>query len=319
MLGRVFRHAVPFLPESIRRRAYLRHVRFDPHEIQDVTFKLAESFCEREQAFRILQDAYQRRGLVNHVPTGLKISFYSMLPTTAVFIAVRGEEVLATMSLIEDSPLGLPMEEIYSGAIHKLRSGGGRVAEVGALAAVPRARGKGFSLMLFNLMYRWASSRRAIENLVIAVHPRVSSFYRTVLLFEPLGGLRRYGTLRNAPAVALRLNLKEGPTRYRRAYAYGCQTCQTDPAGPASGLNLYHFFVVDEYHNLQMPASEGEELAPLPSWSPEELHFFFAKGAGQPDPPMTRLDSPEEPRPPRAQALTPPIFVSNRLTASSVK
>jgi glycine/D-amino acid oxidase-like deaminating enzyme len=35
------------------------------------------------------------------------------VPSTAVFVALKGAEVVGTMTLVEDSPLGVPMEPIF--------------------------------------------------------------------------------------------------------------------------------------------------------------------------------------------------------------
>ncbi|HYT32041.1 MAG TPA: hypothetical protein VEO37_05565, partial [Thermoanaerobaculia bacterium] len=189
--------ALENLPRPIKRRSYLRHLRFHEGELRNLTFKLAETAEEREQAFRVLHDMYVRRGLLDPSLSGLKLNVFSLLPTTAIFIGIREGRVLSTMSLVEDSPLGLPMEDLYADAVEKVRSRGGRLAEVGALAVGRGARGKGLALQMYNLMFRWAQFHRSVDDLVIAVHPRVRDFYETLLLFDKIGGERRYSSLKD--------------------------------------------------------------------------------------------------------------------------
>jgi len=266
--------ALENLPAPIKRRSYLRHLHFNAAELSNVTFKLAETDQEREQAFRVLHDMYVRRGLLDPRQSGLKLTVFSLLPTTAIFVGMRNGSVLSTMSLVEDSPLGLPMEDLYGDAVEKVRARGGRLAEVGALAVARGARGKGLALQMYNLMFRWAHFHRSIDDLVIAVHPRVRDFYETLLLFGKIGGERRYSTLKDAPAVALRLDLRTSVARYRKIYDSRAEL--SDASKP--GENLYRFFCVEEYPNLRLPfRATGGSLAPLPAFPPSQADSFLER------------------------------------------
>lgn len=255
--------ALHHLPRPLRRRSYLRHMRFDAAEVSRIDFKLAETRSEREQAFRVLHDAYVHRGILDPTPDGLRVSAFSTLPTTTVFIGVRQGQVLSTMSLIEDSPLGLPMEELYGPEVRRLRSERHRIAEVGALAIAHDERHRGLNLMMYNLMFRWAHYYRGIDHLVIAVNPRAADFYSTVILFESLGDFRSYTALRGAPAVALELNLRTVISRLRRTY----DSAKPAAERPHPADNLYRFFLSDEHANLLLPPGAGEtRLTPPPAW-----------------------------------------------------
>ena len=47
----------------------------------------------------------------------------------------------------------------------------------------------------------------AVGDLCIAINPHHESFYRKAFGFEPIGGLKQYGKVNGAPALALRLDL----------------------------------------------------------------------------------------------------------------
>jgi UDP:flavonoid glycosyltransferase YjiC (YdhE family) len=272
-MRRELARAVLHLPRPLRRKSYLAHVHFQTDEVSSIVFKLAETREEREQAFALLHNMYVRRGLIDQTPSGLKLSVFSLLPTTSIFIGVRDGRVLSTMALIEDSPLGLPMEEIYGEEVARLRLPGRRVAEVGSLAVATGVRGKGLPLLMYNLMFRWAHFYRGVDDLAIAVNPRVEDFYSTLLLFERIGGVRTYETLKQAPAVALRLDLRTGVARYRRIYDHNGAT-----VGRRSPLsNLYRFFCVEEFSNLSLPAlPTAPPLAP-PRWDPADVSRFLSR------------------------------------------
>ena len=319
--------AVAHLPRPLRRRSYLSHLRFRSSEISALLFKLAETRSEREQAFRVLHDMYLRRGLIDPAESGLRCNVFSVLPSTALFVGMRETEVLSTMSLIEDSALGLPMEDLYSREITRLRSKRRRLAEVGALAVARGYRGKGLALMMYNLMFRWAHFYRGVDDLVIAVNPRVADFYETILFFERIGEERIYASLKDAPAVALRLDLRTAVGKYRRAY--DGKGGAKEASSPVA--NLYRFFLFDEYPNLQLPRGAGEvRLSPPPAWDASDVRELLERQRMKPEalsaaerrvlfaayPELARGHSrPGRPRPRRRERI---LFVGEAVTLAHV-
>ena len=258
----------PRSPDEARRLSCLKHLGLHEEDIASVLFKLAETRDEREQAFRILHDVYVGRGLCDPCPCGLKMSLFSFLPTTAIFLGIRDGIVLGTMSLIEDSSLGLPMDELYGAEVAQLRSRGRRIAEIGALAVQNGARGRGLTLMLNSLMIRWALFYRRIDDLLITVHPKSADLYRTLYLFELLGGERMYERLKNAPALLLRLDLRGWIARLRAVY----DRTALGASGLGSSANLYRFLLLDPYPNLSLPAVVGPTgVAEPPPWDPLDI------------------------------------------------
>jgi len=153
---RPWQRAVTWLPAPLRRRIYVDQLRFAPSELEGLVFKLAETRNERDQAFSVVHDAYARRGIIAPHPSGWFATPFSFLPTTATVVAKAGDRVIGTVSLVEDSPCGLPLEAAYPGTVDTYRRRSRRVAEVSSLAVTPGLRGRGVPFMLYYLMFRWA-------------------------------------------------------------------------------------------------------------------------------------------------------------------
>lgn len=197
-----------------------------------IFFKIASSSTEIAKAINLVDDCYVARGILDGERK--RVSTHTLLPTTTVFVALRDDEVIGTVSLIEESPLGFPMEEVHPEA-QRFRCSLRRSAEVGGLATVARYRRSGLSMMLYNMLYRWARYYRNIEGLIIAVHPSSEGFYSNVLLFEKIGTIQEYKKLRGAESIPLHLDIPGALARFKRIYEkVKLQRCHYD--------NMYSFF-----------------------------------------------------------------------------
>lgn len=269
----------PTLCAGLRRLLYLRRLHWQPEDVRSAVFRLAGSFGEREQAFDLVQQSYARNGL-DGGRAGARFSVFHLLPTTSIFVALRGGRVVGTLSLIEDTPLGVPMEQSHPAEVQLTRETDDRFAEIGVLALAPGEAGQGVPLMLYGALFRWARRHRHVRRLLIAVHPQIRGFFESVLLFRRLGPVRRYEALAGVPSVALGLDLATAADRYRAVYDRPSRYLRL----PGQSLNLYGCFCADRYDNLQLP--EPSRLRPefgcVPPWHDDELRRIFGKYGREP-------------------------------------
>jgi len=173
----------------------------------DIQLRIASTREERAAAFRLVYRSYLRAGLGEPNPHGMRVTPYHLLPTTEVFLATCRGEAIFTLSLVLDSELGLPMECVYGEEVVTRRKQGLVLAEVSCLAD-RRNRFRGFLPVFLGVTRLMAQHAwcRGVHELLVAVHPKHSRFYRRFMAFTPIGELRAYPTVRNNPAVALALN-----------------------------------------------------------------------------------------------------------------
>ncbi len=185
------------------------------------------------ETYGLLHACYLRKGLIDPDPTGLRYTHYNLLPSSATFGARGRGRVVATFSLIPDTPgFGLPMDALYGRELDPLRREGRKPGEISGLAVDPGYRAVSL-LLILNLvrMLHAYSSRLDLTDLVVACHPRHARMYERMFLFEPFGPVRTYRAVNDAPAVALRLDLVGVQERYRAAFG--------------DGDGLYRFFFLD--------------------------------------------------------------------------
>jgi len=216
-----------------------------PVSAEDIEFKVVDTLDELEQSYNLIYKAYVTRGYVKPHHSEMRIGIYNLLPDTRTFIAKKDDLVIMTLTLIPDSPLGLPMDEIYNIEMDFLRYHGRKAAELSGLAVHETLSGKGMFifLALVKLVYFYARSA-GIDDFCIAVHPKHESFYENVLLFEHLGEEKLYSCVRNSPALGKRLNLhtfeKRLSRRNRHLYRFVCE--QEHPFSQTISKNI----VLDE-------------------------------------------------------------------------
>jgi len=215
-LGRFKNLHLNLMPSSLMRAIVLRRLAASDMSFPSVEFKIASSEEEIAGTLELLEQCYVRRGIAREGQMRLQV--ISLLPTTTTFVARDGKRIIGTLSLIEDSDLGLPMEKVHSSEVTAARGLFRRVAEVGALAVSADHRRTGISIMLYNMMYRWARSWRHVDDLLIAVHPSARFFYRNILLFQTLGSVQKYRGLRGAASLPMRLDISGVQMRFHSIY-----------------------------------------------------------------------------------------------------
>jgi hypothetical protein len=191
-----------------------------PAFFRDVEFRAVQSDEELLESARLVYKEYRA---CEYIPKNLQerhLSVHQAIPTTVTFVAIhKQKEILGTVTLIEDSPIGVPMESIYADEIHTLRQRGIRFAEIGLLAldeerlAEPQFAMSRFQRLLFvfhvyRAMFDYFRSRSNLDELVACFHPKHEFMY-SFLGFLPLGGLKSYGAVQGSPAVARHLNKKD--------------------------------------------------------------------------------------------------------------
>jgi len=178
-----------------------------------------ENFEELIQAYHLIYKEYVKRGYCEENKAELHYSFYCTLPGSRTFVLKRTDKLLGTLSILADSPCGLPMEHMFGPLIKSMRDSGRHVAEVSLLALDQEAfRGKRFSLTdfekltgsfkLFKLLFDYACHIAKVTDLLIAVHPKHTELYR-YLKFQPVGPIRSYNAACGKPALPMRLKIKE--------------------------------------------------------------------------------------------------------------
>ncbi len=196
------------------------------------TISIANTLEQRQKAWRVAYQVYLEKKYSEPNPDGFWYGIHDALPETLAFVAESKGRAAATLSVIPDSPLGLPAETAFADEVADLRARGRRICELSSLTCTEPNKRIGGELVrhLFKLAWLWSASHS--DTLIIIVNPRHESFYRKVLLFSRFGPERSFEKVNHAAGVPLCLDLETAPERYRQKYQQ-----------QANGKNLFKFFV----------------------------------------------------------------------------
>jgi hypothetical protein len=127
-------------------------------------------------------------------------------PNRITLTATDKGDVVGTLTLGIDSPIGLNADQIFKEELDGHRARGARLCEFTKLAFDPTVRSKTSLANLFHLAVIYARNIHHCTDIVIEVNPRHRRFYEHMLGFERQGELKTNPRV-NAPAYLLRVSL----------------------------------------------------------------------------------------------------------------
>jgi len=151
----------------------------------------------RNSASMLISKMYAWRGYsgTHHVGTD---------PNRITLTASDKGEVIATLSLGLDSPVGLLADQVFQDVIDPVRANG-KVCELIKLAIDPSVKSKAVIGSLFHVALIYARDLHDCSDIFIEVNPRHRRFYETMLKFKVVCESRDNPRVQ-APAVLLRMN-----------------------------------------------------------------------------------------------------------------
>ncbi len=204
-----------------------------------LTLHLATEKKDLEQVYRLLHDVYVEMGFMETHASKMRLNVYNMLPHTSTVIAKINGEIVGTVSVIRENPLGLPLDESVDTGFY--RKPGWQIAEVTSLAVTREWRGQGQILFpLLKFVYEYAAKFLKVDVFQIATALDKEDFFRALLFFEPITeAVFRDPLINGTPVTPLYLDLGHAKAQFKRAY--GSRGPQGDLHSYFTGLELPTF------------------------------------------------------------------------------
>ncbi len=179
--------------------------------LNKIDYRVARTREELEQAYALVYKEYLKRGYVDEDPSQLRISFYNILPQTTTFVAASNNNITATATVIPDSPLGLPIDELYGQELALFRKHNKKFCEISMLAndtelfldgssMMLNAKKMFFIFFLFKHIFEYVRNYLHLDYMFITINPKHRLTYER-LHFTDVGPLKYYDKVNGAPAL----------------------------------------------------------------------------------------------------------------------
>jgi hypothetical protein len=169
---------------------------------------------------------------------------YLSSPARHVGVAIDAGRVIATMSMVEDSPIGLPSDAFRPELLRRFRLAKGRLGEMTCFAADRSLRHPmNVVMLLFKFFFQYSFYYAGIDRVVASCRTRHADFYEKHLGFEKLMPAAPHPYAGNVVCQFVTLDLLAVHVRLRCHY------------GEDAKDHLHRFFMVDEHPNVRLPAS----------------------------------------------------------------
>jgi len=192
-------------------------------QTENIEYKIATTTDELEQAFELVTQQYISVGM--HLKEHeLRLTKYHLLPDSKVFIAIKKlpdnkEKVIGTLTVVVDTSMGLPMDEIYKEQLDRIRITGVLLAEVIGLAVTPAesALQNNIVMYLFKMCFQYARFSQ-VHDLLCSVKQKHVAFYSEVLLFKAIGEAFPYSYANGQLIQGHQLNLFQANKDFENVY-----------------------------------------------------------------------------------------------------
>jgi len=206
-----------------------------PSQLEDVIvnhdsygIRLTDTADGRNSASMLINKMYAWRGYAG-------THQFNDDPNRITLTATDKGDVVGTLTIGIDSPIGLMADPIFKEEIDVHRKRGARLCEFTKFAFDPSVRSKTSLANLFHLAVIYARDIHDCTDIMIEVNPRHRRFYERMLGFEQEGQLKINPRV-DAPAYLLRVNLDFVTEQIQK---YG-GTFDTD--GATTERSLYPYF-----------------------------------------------------------------------------
>lgn len=164
--------------------------------------RIARDIRDRKAAWGFVRRAYVREGYAQESGPDLWYGIHDALPATTTFAVKRAGVIVATLTLVFDSAIGLPADGLYGAELDERRARNRRLCEIVSLASEERRSVSGMKVIrhLFRLAYLVARDLEEYTDFMITVNPSHAAYYQKSLLFEQIGPERAYDKVAGAPA-----------------------------------------------------------------------------------------------------------------------
>ena len=214
-LWKMFKPLPLFIRGRISRKLFSVNLSLDEVD-KNITYQMVSDVSEITDSLELIQNNYKRLSMTKSDDI-LRANKYHLLPTTTIFTAKYGDEVIGTISVILDSTFGLPIDSFED--ISSFRKEG-TVAEIAGFTVKEswRSRNSGISIPLALMALRYCFENLNVDNIVLTVRDSVKPFYEDICKFEAFGKVKTHDGVEGLRSASLVVKTADYYKKLENAY-----------------------------------------------------------------------------------------------------
>ena len=171
--------------------------------------RVANRFELRQKAYEFVYKVYLDEGYIKRENSKLRLSIYDALPDTTTLVAEDHKgNFCGTITMVLDSPIGLPSDLQYKKEVDRLRNAGRNICELISFGIDRNQRGSvnilaGLIYCCYLILWFIKESTDSIINVI----PSQAGFYCNNLFFRKIGNEKKCPRTSGIPALLLNLRL----------------------------------------------------------------------------------------------------------------
>lgn len=232
---------------------------------------IASDLETRKQAYQLMYGIYSSPE-VGYIPKDNSKMWYTLFNADAKTITLviresQAKKVVATLTIVFDSKLGLPLEGIYPNEVSELRKKNKFCAEIVALGFDESIRGFNELLIhLFKFAYLIYRGIYGATDLLIKIKPRHAIFYEKKLLFKKLGNEVNSEKINNKNCILFGIDLVNAQNEVELVL-------KSNMPYVKENKNIYKTFLMNQQDVVLM--SELRKKVENSEMSISEMEYFF--------------------------------------------
>jgi len=187
-----------------------------PAFLKECEFRPVKNSAEFKVCSHLVYLEYLKKQYAIPNKNGLRLSIHQLIQhSTTMIVVFKNKYILGTITAVEDSPLGLPMDSLFKEELNGLRKKGRHIFEATMLAmndhilnypGVPNNVRLAVLLHLFKATFKHIRENTVMDTCAACFHPRHELFYQA-MQFKQMGELKNYSSVQGNPALAYNMDL----------------------------------------------------------------------------------------------------------------
>lgn len=186
----------------------------------ECTIRVVNRAEDLEKAWNLVYRQYLQKGYSSNKACNLWYGIHDLLPNAMTFLAEKNGIAIGTVTLIPESPMGLPANNLFPDELANYRRPDRNTCEAISLACIDSNARENSKVVkqLFRVVLLTAIKVFFATDVIITANPSHCAFHKKKLLMSIIGSEKLYDKVSSAPAVLLGLNCIEAQNLYLERY-----------------------------------------------------------------------------------------------------